>query len=145
MTSSDLALVVPCYNEAARLDAERFLEFVNGHPGVHLVMVDDGSVDGTGEIIERMRAAAPTAVTTVRHSERRGKGEAVRSGILAGIDAISDIDPDVARSVQEGRPGTEPPLKPPGNPNPPPGSLPMNCRRHSGSRLPPISVPNPIV
>jgi glycosyltransferase involved in cell wall biosynthesis len=85
VTSSDLALVVPCYNEAARLDAARFLEFVNGHPGVHLVMVDDGSVDGTGEIIERMRAAAPAAVTTVRHSERRGKGEAVRSGILAGI------------------------------------------------------------
>jgi len=82
----DLALVVPCYNEKARLDPEAFQHFVTTHPGVQLVLVDDGSVDGTGEVLERMRAAAPGAVTTLRHAVNRGKGEAVRSGIVAAID-----------------------------------------------------------
>ena len=85
MTPPELALVVPCYNEAARLDPEAFLQFATTHPGVQLVMVDDGSVDATGAILERMRAAAPAAVTTVRHSPRRGKAEAVRAGVLAGL------------------------------------------------------------
>ena len=55
MTPPELALVVPCYNEAARLDPEAFLQFLATHPGVRLVMVDDGSVDATGDILERMR------------------------------------------------------------------------------------------
>ena len=85
MMPPELALVVPCYNEAARLDPEAFLHFVATHPRVQLVLVDDGSVDATGEILERLRAAAPAAVTTLRHSPRRGKAEAVRAGILAGL------------------------------------------------------------
>jgi dolichyl-phosphate beta-glucosyltransferase len=86
VTPPDLVLVVPCHNEAARLDPEAFLQFVTTHPGVQLVLVDDGSLDGTGEILERMRAAAPALVTTIRHSPRRGKAEAVRVGILAGLE-----------------------------------------------------------
>jgi dolichyl-phosphate beta-glucosyltransferase len=81
----DLALVVPCYNEAARLDTEAFLHFLSAHPGVRLVMVDDGSVDGTWELLGRMREVAPAAVTAIRHSPNRGKAEAVRAGIIAAI------------------------------------------------------------
>ena len=86
MTPPELALVVPCYNEAARLDPEAFLQFLTTHPGVRLVMVDDGSVDATGDILERMREAAPDTVSTLRLTPRRGKAEAVRAGILAGLD-----------------------------------------------------------
>jgi dolichyl-phosphate beta-glucosyltransferase len=59
---------------------------VTTHPGVQLVLVDDGSVDSTGEILERMRAAAPALVTVIRQSPRRGKAEAVRVGILVGLE-----------------------------------------------------------
>ena len=83
--SFDLALVVPCYNEAARLDAAAFLHFLTTHPHVRLVMVDDGSVDGTWELLEHMRAAAPVTVTTIRHRENLGKAEAVRAGMIAAI------------------------------------------------------------
>ena len=83
--SADLALVVPCYNEAARLDTAAFVHFLATHPGVGLVMVDDGSVDGTWELLERIRAAAPAAVAAIRLSPNRGKGEAVRAGIVAAI------------------------------------------------------------
>jgi dolichyl-phosphate beta-glucosyltransferase len=83
VTAPSLALVVPCYNEAARLDAEAFVRFIATHAGVRLVMVDDGSNDGTAAVLERIRAAAPAAVTTIRLETNRGKGEAVRAGILA--------------------------------------------------------------
>lgn len=83
MTAPDLALVVPCYNEAARLDPDAFVQFVTTHPGVQLVMVDDGSVDGTAEVLERIRAAAPGAIATIRLDANRGKAEAVRAGLLA--------------------------------------------------------------
>jgi glycosyltransferase involved in cell wall biosynthesis len=83
--SFDLALVVPCYNEAARLDAAAFLHFLSTHPRVRLVMVDDGSVDGTRELLERMRAAAPATVTVIQHRENQGKAEAVRAGMIAAL------------------------------------------------------------
>ena len=85
MTGPSLSLIVPCYNEAARLDPQAFLAFLPSHPGLRLVMVDDGSVDGTRDVLERMRAAAPGAVTVISHSPNRGKGEAVRAGILTAL------------------------------------------------------------
>jgi glycosyltransferase involved in cell wall biosynthesis len=85
MKSFDLALVVPCYNEAGRLDPAAFLHFLSTHPRVRLVMVDDGSGDGTWELLERIRAPAPAAVIAIRHSKNRGKAEAVRAGIIAAI------------------------------------------------------------
>lgn len=86
MTPPELALVVPCYDEASRLEPDAFLLFAAAHPTVQLVFVDDGSDDGTFEVLERMRSAAPASVTALRHTPRRGKAEAVRAGILAGLD-----------------------------------------------------------
>lgn len=83
MKGLDLALVVPCYNEASRLDPDAFLRFVASHPGVRLVLVDDGSQDGTSGVLERIRSAAPGAVTVLSLPANRGKAEAVRAGILA--------------------------------------------------------------
>jgi len=96
----DLTLVVPCHNEASRLDPDAFLRFATSHSGVRLVLVDDGSVDGTGAILEQMRAAAPEAVSMIRLPERRGKAEAVRAGILAGLEQgpqlVGFFDADLA-------------------------------------------------
>jgi glycosyltransferase involved in cell wall biosynthesis len=85
VTPPELALVVPCHNEAARLDPAAFLAFLSEHPRTHLILVDDGSDDGTSEVLERIRAAAPDAVTALGHTPRRGKAETVRAGILEGI------------------------------------------------------------
>ncbi len=85
MTPPELALVVPCYNEAARLDVNAFLSYAATHPGVRFVMVDDGSTDGTFAILERMRAAAPASVRVLKLEPNRGKAEAVRAGILVGL------------------------------------------------------------
>jgi dolichyl-phosphate beta-glucosyltransferase len=100
MTAPALALVVPCYNEAERLDPDAFLQFAASHPGVQLVMVDDGSEDRTWEVLEQMRAAAPASVTAIRQSGNRGKAEAVRTGLLAGFSQraalVGFIDADLA-------------------------------------------------
>lgn len=85
MSAPDLALVIPCFNEAARLDPAAFHEFLAARPGVHLVFVDDGSTDATAEVVEQIRSGAPGAVTLLRLSPNRGKAEAVRAGIRAGI------------------------------------------------------------
>jgi dolichyl-phosphate beta-glucosyltransferase len=104
VTPPELALVIPCHNEAARLDPAAFLHFLDTHPRAHLVFVDDGSEDGTWEVIEAMRAAAPGAVATLRHAPRRGKGEAVRAGILAAMarhpDVVGFFDADLSTPLE---------------------------------------------
>lgn len=100
----ELVLVVPCYNEAARLDPEAFVRFVTTHPGVQIVLVDDGSVDGTGEILDRILSAAPASVTILRQPGNRGKGEAVRAGMLAALSigppVIGFFDADLSTPLQ---------------------------------------------
>jgi dolichyl-phosphate beta-glucosyltransferase len=81
----DLALVVPCHDEEQRLQPEAFQSFLASHPSAHLVLVDDGSGDGTRAVLERIRAAAPASVTVLGHAPRRGKAETVRVGILEGL------------------------------------------------------------
>jgi len=104
VSPSPLALVVPCYDEANRLDSDAFLQFAATHPAVRLVMVDDGSRDGTWDVLERMRAAAPGAVMTLRNSPNRGKAEAVRAGIVAALkdqpDVVGFFDADLSTPLR---------------------------------------------
>ncbi len=120
MTPPELALVVPCYNEAARLDPQEFLRFAATHPTVRLLMIDDGSADATADILARMCTAAPMSVEALRKPSRSGKAEAVRTGILAGIERgaalVGFLDADLSTplraiddflTVLRGRPSLE--------------------------------------
>ena len=85
MDAPQLTVVVPVYNEAARLEASlrRLLAFV-GDQAFHteLVCVDDGSTDGSGAVLRRF-ASADDRVRVVSLPQNRGKGAAVRRGMLA--------------------------------------------------------------
>jgi glycosyltransferase involved in cell wall biosynthesis len=85
MSHPVLVLIVPCYNEAVRLNPQAFVDFAAAHPSARLLFVDDGSTDGTSGILERLKASAPDSMDIVRLPSRQGKGEAVRLGILEGI------------------------------------------------------------
>lgn len=85
MSATDLVLVVPCYNEAGRLQAPVFLDFVARHPPVHLLFVDDGSQDGTMAVLERMVQEAPGRIDAMRLEQNQGKAEAVRRGLLEAM------------------------------------------------------------
>lgn len=75
-------VVVPCYNEAARLDETAFLNALKSEPNLEFVFVDDGSRDATWEMLERIASKGEGRVQIVRLETNRGKAEAVRRGVL---------------------------------------------------------------
>ena len=94
--------VVPCFNEARRLDPERFLPLTTA--GVTVLFVDDGSTDKTPELIEAA-LTKHAELTSLSLPENRGKGESVRLGMLHAIDGgaevVGFIDADLAAPPEE--------------------------------------------
>jgi dolichyl-phosphate beta-glucosyltransferase len=101
LSEPDLSVVIPAYNEALRLPAT--LERVAGHLGARgrayeVVVVDDGSSDGTADVAR----AAGAAVRVLRHEPNRGKGYAVRRGMLAATGARRLMtDADLSTPIEE--------------------------------------------
>jgi glycosyltransferase involved in cell wall biosynthesis len=84
-SESATIVVVPCYNEARRLDLVAFSEFLDDSADVTLLFVDDGSADDTPLVLERLRQQYPQQVCTLRLGSNVGKGEAVRRGVLLAL------------------------------------------------------------
>jgi dolichyl-phosphate beta-glucosyltransferase len=112
---NSLTLVLPAYNEATRIgpaldDLFRYLDAppLEGlHPRIDVLVVDDGSTDGTADLVrarpeaERPKDgdAASLAVLPVPHA---GKGAAVRAGMLAATgDLVVFADADMATPPDE--------------------------------------------
>ena len=87
------SVVIPAYNEASRIAAT--IDAVRAAvDGVEVVVVDDGSTDGTGDA-----AKAAGADVVVVQPSNRGKGAAVRAGVLAAHGrTIAFTDADLAYS-----------------------------------------------
>ena len=84
-----LMLVVPCYNEARRIDVDAFTSALHIMPSLHLCFVDDGSTDDTAAMIQRLAERMPDRVTLRRLGQNRGKAEAVRTGLQYACDAAT--------------------------------------------------------
>ncbi|MEI2719507.1 MAG: glycosyltransferase [Gemmatimonadales bacterium] len=100
MTLDRMALVIPAWNEARRLDDAAFVAFVASQELVDLHFVDDGSRDATPARLAALAAAAPGRITVQRLDPNRGKAEAVRAGLLAvlaeGYPLVGYLDADLA-------------------------------------------------
>jgi glycosyltransferase involved in cell wall biosynthesis len=87
-----LSVLMPAYNEAATV--EHVVERVLATPQEkEVILIDDGSVDGTRDIIERLARGA--GVTALFHERNQGKGAAVRTGLEAAtgdVVLIQDCD-----------------------------------------------------
>jgi glycosyltransferase involved in cell wall biosynthesis len=83
---SRVCLVVPCYNEAQRLNVAAFREFLAASHDVRLIFVDDGSRDATHQVLEAVRVGYDDKVDLLRCEKNSGKAEAVRLGILRALD-----------------------------------------------------------
>jgi dolichyl-phosphate beta-glucosyltransferase len=100
-------LVVPCYNEAARLDEDALAALVAGEiPCARLLMVDDGSRDETGVRLARLcQRAPPGRIELLALPRNRGKAEAVRQGLLRaladGAPVVGYFDADLSTPVPE--------------------------------------------
>jgi dolichyl-phosphate beta-glucosyltransferase len=55
-----IALVIPCYNEAKRLNLDAYSLFLETHPGTTFCFVNDGSRDATGELLKTFQSANPS-------------------------------------------------------------------------------------
>jgi len=86
-----LSVLMPFYNERGTLE-EIVRRVLASEPGVpiELVMVDDCSTDGSGEIARRL-AEADGRIRLVRHEENRGKGAGVRIAIRAATGTIAVV------------------------------------------------------
>jgi glycosyltransferase involved in cell wall biosynthesis len=93
LSSLRLSVVIPCYNELGTL--ERVVDAVRGAPVPHkeIILVDDGSTDGTRELIRTKLADQVDRV--VLHERNQGKGAALRTGFEAAtgdVVIIQDAD-----------------------------------------------------
>jgi dolichol-phosphate mannosyltransferase len=79
------AVVLPTYNEAenlaAMVDALRALNL----PRLHLIVVDDGSPDGTGRIAEELARRQAGGLTVIQRAAKLGLGTAYRAGFRAAL------------------------------------------------------------
>ena len=96
----DVVIVVPCYNEAARLDLPAFRAALAQQPALSFVFVNDGSTDDTQALLDGFAAEHPTRVVVAVLAQNGGKAEAVRHGILhagaAGARLVGYWDADLA-------------------------------------------------
>lgn len=105
-----LSVVIPCYNEK-----ESILEILKRVEAVNLekeiIIVDDCSTDGTQEVLTTL---SPERAKVIYHSENKGKGSAIRTGlqhvtgdIMVIQDADLEYDPndyyELIKPILEGR------------------------------------------
>jgi glycosyltransferase involved in cell wall biosynthesis len=101
------SLIVACLNEEEALphlfpEVDRLFALSRGRGlSAELVLVDDGSTDGTGALLAA-RAAADPATRVVTHTRNRGFGAALRSGIEASTAPIVvSYDADATYPVED--------------------------------------------
>ena len=111
----ELSVIIPAYNESGgiRPTLEALVADLADSDLVHeIIVVDDGSTDGTSEIVDEVVASLPS-IRLLRHPRNRGYGAALKTGIHAAkadVVAITDADgtypnerlPELYRRLREG-------------------------------------------
>jgi dolichyl-phosphate beta-glucosyltransferase len=108
MSSSSLSIIIPAYNESARIGRtlREVLAYLKEQPGGgEVVVVDDGSKDDTAALSEsifREHGGRSVEGRVIRVSPNRGKGHAVRTGLLAARSTVAAFfDADLSMPVTE--------------------------------------------
>ena len=98
---TQLSVIVPCYNE--RTTILQLIEKVRLSPvdSKEIIVVDDGSVDGTRELLQSLEEAA-SDLKILFHPKNMGKGAALRTGFAAAAGEICIVqDADLEYDPQE--------------------------------------------
>jgi glycosyltransferase involved in cell wall biosynthesis len=74
-------IIIPCFNEADRLDLRTLIRYATSHDH-QLLLINDGSTDATGDMLDDLAATVPEQLTVLHQLTNCGKAEAVRQGML---------------------------------------------------------------
>jgi dolichyl-phosphate beta-glucosyltransferase len=100
----DTIVVVPCFNEASRLDVDAFRRALEDEPKLRFLFVDDGSNDRTAEILQGLVGDVPGRALLLSLEKNSGKAEAVRRGVLAAAEHSPELvgywDADLATPLR---------------------------------------------
>src|SRR5690349_6306316 len=116
-----VSLVIPCYNEALRLDVPQFRCYLERNSQTRILFVDDGSTDNTAHTLEQLRAGHEDCTEILRCGKNSGKAEAVRLGLSHALESFqpeivgywdADLatpldDVDLFTKILDSRPETE--------------------------------------
>jgi dolichol-phosphate mannosyltransferase len=97
---SALTVVVPTYNEVGNVPrlVERLLALPL--PGLRILIADDNSPDGTGEVADKLAARHPDRVTVVHRAGKEGLGRAYVDGMMRALDGgaeyVAQMDADLS-------------------------------------------------
>lgn len=98
-----LSVIVPAYNEEQRLphSLRRIADYLGKQEyASEVIVIDDGSEDGTAQVVEEMTPELP--ILSLIRTEHRGKGHAVKRGMLAGRGEYLFIcDADLSMPIEE--------------------------------------------
>jgi dolichyl-phosphate beta-glucosyltransferase len=104
MKRSTYSIVIPAYNEAARIGnaLTEVLRCIHERDWqAEILVVDDGSTDATAEIVSDIAALHPE-VRLLQNGQNRGKGYSVRNGMLSAAgDVVMFTDADLSAPMQE--------------------------------------------
>ena len=99
-----LSIIIPAYNEAATIAqvVERVLAVELDGVEKEIIVVNDGSTDGTGAVLDTLAARWPNPFKIAHHERNRGKGAAIRTALehVTG-DLIITQDADLEYDPQE--------------------------------------------
>jgi dolichol-phosphate mannosyltransferase len=98
----DCLVVVPTYNERENLPV--LARGILAHPGYRLLVVDDGSPDGTGQIADALAEEYPGRVEVMHRTGPRGLGrsyvDGLRRGLASGARLIFQMDADLSHNPE---------------------------------------------
>jgi dolichyl-phosphate beta-glucosyltransferase len=106
--AASLSIIIPAYNEQRDIarSLEEVMTFARACPTLReVIVVDDGSTDGTAAIVEAARlryADFPAALRLVQNGRNLGKGATVRNGVLAAAgEIVLFTDADLSAPIME--------------------------------------------
>ena len=100
-----VVIIIPCYNEADRLDTNKFIDYLSKNTHLNFIFIDDGSTDNTNLIIKQIILKFNSLASLLINETNKGKAESVRLGVIESYkmnpDFIGFLDADLAAPIGE--------------------------------------------
>lgn len=105
LTTPYLSIVIPAFNEEKIIEEnvlalQHYLaDYLDKSKSYEIIIVNDGSNDGTGQVIDRMAEAAPGQIIACHHKRNFGRGRGLRTGFVsASGEYVITLDADLSYS-----------------------------------------------